>query len=541
MFQFRFFRAVLYTAIMFILPAIAVGQVTEQQAGKIRAAVPRKSGVRPKRQRRVLIWNTPFMDKSPHKGYSIPQAEYAMTLIGKNTGAFEPVVSDDVAMYLPENLKKFDAIVMNNSNGQWIRPTEADMARLKSYGPDQDSVERLLRRSLLEFVRNGGGIVAYHHAIGGNTHWPEFQELLGAGYWGHPWHEEVGVKLNEPDHPVLATFKGKDFRLTEEIFQFREPYSRKKLRVLLSLDTEKTNMTVPWIHRKDNDFALAWIRQYGKGRVFYSAFGHRTEIWWNPTILQFYLDGIQFAMGDLPADAVPSAQVRARIEPGFKSLFNGRDLTGWKGNPRIWSVKEGCITGQTTPANRISENNFLIWTGGDVKDFELRFKFRIENGNSGVYFWGRERTDMHPESLVGPQADFSSDGRWTGVLMEYTRRGILAERGQKVVIDRDGKIRVVGSVGNPDKLLKCVKPAQWNDYTVIANAGRVTLIINDVVMCEVEDNDPNRIAVGKLALQVHRGPDMLVQFRDIRLREFSVSPVSPLRGAYLGHRLRRSP
>ena len=128
---------------------------------------------------------------------------------------------------------------------------------------------------------------------------------------------------------------------------------------------------------------------------------------------------------------------------------------------------------------------------------------------------------MHPESLVGPQADFSADGRWTGVLMEYTRRGILAERGQKTIIDTDGKIKVVGSVGNPDKLLKCVNPVQWNDYKVIASKGRVTLIINDVVMCEVEDNDPGRIATGKLALQVHRGPDMLVQFKDLRIRELT--------------------
>jgi type 1 glutamine amidotransferase len=519
--QFRFFGTVSRIAIILFLPVLSLAQVTEQQARNIRAAVPQKARITPQKHRRVLIWNTPFMDKSPHKGYSIPQAEYAMTLIGKKTSAFEPVVSDDVAMYLPENLKKFDAIIFNNSNGPWIRPTEADMDRLKSYGPDQDSVEMLLRKSLLEFVRNGGGIIAYHHAIGGNTHWPEFQQLIGAGYWGHPWNEEVGVKLDEPDHPLLASFGGKDFRLTEEIFQFREPYSRKKLRVLLSLDTRTTNMTVPWIHRKDNDFALAWIHSYGKGRIFYSAIGHRTDIWWNKKILQFYLDGIQFAVGDLHADTTPSVQAATRTEPGFKSIFNGKDLTGWKGNPRIWSVKNGCITGQTTPENRISENNFLIWTGGDVSDFELRCKFRIEGGNSGIYFWGQERADMHPESLVGPQADFSADGRWTGVLMEYTRRGILAERGQKTVIDREGKIKVVGSVGNPDKLLKCVNPVQWNDYKVIAAKGHVTLIINDVVMCEVEDNDPGRIATGKLALQVHRGPDMLVQFKDIRIQELT--------------------
>ena len=504
--------------VLLALQSLAYGQLTDRQAERIRAAIPQRARVAAKKPRRVLIWNTPFMDNCPHKGYCVPQAEYAMKLLGEKTGAFEPVVSDDVAMFLPENLKKFDVIIMNNSNGEWIRPTERDMEKLKAYGPDQDAVEKLLRRSLLEWVSQGDGIVAYHHAIGGNTHWPEFQELLGMAYWGHPWNEEVGIKLDEPDHPLVAAFDGKDFRLADEIFQFREPYSREKLRILLSLDVKTTNMAVPWVHRTDNDFGLAWIKQHGKGRIFYCAIGHRTEIWWNPKILQFYLDGIQFAAGDLAADATPSAKLN--VEPGFISLFNGRDLLGWRGNPKIWTVTDGVITGQTTAQNRISENNFLIWTGGDVKDFELRLKFRLENGNSGIYFRALERTAMHPEVLVGCQADFSADGRWTGVIMEYTLRGILAERGQKVVIDKDSKINVVGSVGDPDELLKHVKPKQWNDYAFSVRGGRIILKINEVVMCELEDNDPRRIPSGKLALQVHQGPEMLVQFKNIRLRKF---------------------
>jgi type 1 glutamine amidotransferase len=516
----RSLSVVFLAVAMLMLPVLVTAQVTKQQAERIQSSVPDKARVKPEKRRRVLIWNTPFMEKSPHKGYTIPQAEYAMKLLGEKTDAFESVISDDVAMYLPENLKQFDAIIMNNSNGPWIRPTDEDMKKLKAYGPDIDVVEQLLRRSLLEWISNGGGIVAYHHAVGGNTDWPQFLEMLGAAYWGHPWNEEVGVKLDEPAHPLLAAFEGKNFRLTEEIFQFREPYSRDKLRVLLSLDTKTTNMTVPWIHRKDDDFALAWIRQYGNGRVFYCAFGHRTDIWWNPAILRFYLDGIQFATGDLPVDTTPSAEVGSGIESGFKSLFNGKDLSGWKGNPRIWFVKDGVITGQTTEQNRISENNFLIWTGGEVADFELRLKFRIEGGNSGIYFHSKERTDMGPEALIGPQADFSADGRWTGVLMEYTLRDILAERGQKVRIDETGKKEVVGSVGEPSELLKLVRPEQWNDYKVITKKGRTVLNINGVVMCEVEDNDPKRVPSGRLALQVHQGPPMLVQFKDIWLRQF---------------------
>ena len=283
-------------------------EVPEHRQKEIEAAAPEQPRVPPKQPRRVLIWDTPFMDQSPHKGYCIPFGTYAMQVLGVKTGAFEPVVSDDVAMFLPENLQQFDAIVMNNSNGEWIRPTEADMEKFKDHGEDIDAVEKLLRQSFMDWVSNGAGVVAYHHAIAGNTHWPEFVELLGATYWGHPWNEEVGIKVDEPDHPLVAAFNGENFRLTEEIFQFNEPYSREKLRVLLSLDVETTNMGVQWIHRTDNDFALAWVKAHGKGRVFYTAFGHHTEIYWNPTLLQFYLDGIQFALGDLEADATPNPQ-----------------------------------------------------------------------------------------------------------------------------------------------------------------------------------------------------------------------------------------
>ncbi|HEX41924.1 MAG TPA: ThuA domain-containing protein, partial [Phycisphaerales bacterium] len=180
---------------------------------------------------------------------------------------------------------------------------------------DIDAVEQLLRKSLLDWVRSGGGFVAFHHAIGGNTHWPRYGEIIGASYWGHPWNEEVGIKLDEPNHPLLRAFGGENFRLTEEIFQFNDPYSRDKVRVLLSLDVPNTNMSVQWVYRKDNDFALAWVKPYGKGRVFYSAIGHRTEIWWNKPILRFYLDGIQFAMGDLDAPMDPLTKPMQESNP----------------------------------------------------------------------------------------------------------------------------------------------------------------------------------------------------------------------------------
>jgi len=295
----------------------AGAQIPAQQAERIRKAAPGKARVTPKRQRTVLIWNTPpaFMEKDPHKGYCIPYGEAAFKTLGEKTGAFKAVVSDDIRMYLPEKIREFDAIVMNNSSGPWIRPTEKDMERLKDRGPDADAVEQVLRKSLLDYVAKGGGIVVCHYAIAANRDWPEFRALMGARFTGHPWNEEVGIKVDEPGHPLVGAFGGKSFRLADEIYEFGEPYSRDRLRVLLSLDTARTNMNVKWITRKDGDFAQAWVKPHGKGRVFYAGFGHRTEVWWNPAVLQFYLDGIQFACGDLDA---PTAATRPASAPGEK-------------------------------------------------------------------------------------------------------------------------------------------------------------------------------------------------------------------------------
>lgn len=258
------------------------------------------------------------MDRDPHKGYCIPYGTAAFETLGRKSGAFEPTVSGNLAVFLPENLKQFDAIVMNNSSGPWITPTDADMGKeaFNKYGADKAAVEQVLRQSLLDYVANGGGIMAIHYAIGANRHWPQFQELLGATFTGHPWNEEVGITVEEPGHPLVAAFGGKDFRLADEIFQYGDPYDRSKVRVLLSLDPERTNMGVKWIRRKDNDFALAWVKSYGRGRIFYTSFGHRTELYWNPRLLQFYLDGIQFAAGDLEAPATARADRPAKRAPG---------------------------------------------------------------------------------------------------------------------------------------------------------------------------------------------------------------------------------
>jgi hypothetical protein len=315
------YLALLAGSIVGVLSLATWAQIPPHEAQKIRqAALQVTPRVTPKEPRTVLIWNTPpsLMDKDPHKGYCIPYGEVGLRAMGEVSGAFKPVVSDDLVMYTPENIRQFDAIVLNNASGPWITPTPADMEKeaLKKCGANAEAVEAVLRKSLLDFVRNGGGIVCLHFAIAANAHWPEFQELFGAKFTGHPWTEEVSVMVEEPDHPLVAAFAGKDFRLADEIYEYGPPYDRSKLRVLMSLDPSRTNMGVQWINRKDNDFALTWVKPFGKGRIFNTSFGHMASLYSNPQVLQFYLDAIQFATGDLEAPAAPRASRPVREVPG---------------------------------------------------------------------------------------------------------------------------------------------------------------------------------------------------------------------------------
>jgi hypothetical protein len=214
-----------------------------------------------------------------------------------------------------------------------------------------------------------------------------------------------------------------------------------------------------------------------------------------------------------------AASAEPQPPEGFVAIFDGKTLDGWTGDAAIWSVRDGAITGQTTAETRLKENNFLVWKD-PVENFELRLKFRLDGGNSGIYYRCRQRAEdgKQRDPVFGTQADFDASGRWTGVIMEYLLRGVLAERGQKVLIDERGKKQVVGSVGDPAKLLEPIRIREWNAYTVIARGTRVVLQINGVTMCELDDRGPRRIPRGVLALQTHVGKPMTVQFKDIYLR-----------------------
>ena len=230
-----------------------------------------------------------------------------------------------------------------------------------------------------------------------------------------------------------------------------------------------------------------------------------------------------FLTASMPLSAADAPQ-------GFKSLFNGKDLTGWAGRSEHWSVEDGAITGKTTKEHPAKGNNFLIAKEGDkdliVSDFELRLSYRImannDKGfaNSGIQYRSKDKGNF---VAGGYQADFENGTTYSGILYDEAGgaggRGIMAGRGEKVVWNSDCKKEVSGTVGKSDEIQQAIKKEEWNNYVVVAQGNHLQHFINGVQTVDVTDEcEAKRLTSGILALQLHAGEPMTVQFKNIRIR-----------------------
>lgn len=204
-------------------------------------------------------------------------------------------------------------------------------------------------------------------------------------------------------------------------------------------------------------------------------------------------------------------------DEGFQPLFNGTDLSEWKGREDLWDVQEGVITGRTTEENPLEQNTFLIWTEGKPSDFELRAQFKIDSGNSGIQY--RSRVVDEDKFVVGGyQADIDAELKFAGINYEERGRGILALRGQRVTLKGENT-KEVEAFGDAAEIGKAIKKNEWNDYRIVAKGNRLQHYINGQLTCEVIDLDEqNRASEGVIALQLHAGPPMVVRFKDLKIK-----------------------
>lgn len=227
---------------------------------------------------------------------SIPTINQCFEMMGKSTGAFSVDLSDNAAELTSEKLKGYDLLIFNNTTKLQDAFTTEEM-----------------RAALLGYVKGGGGFVAIHAATdAGFPQWSEYTEMVGGVFDGHPWNAggTWGISIDDPKHCCMDHFGGETFMLKDELYKYKE-YGRGNQRVLASVDTRvspKGNA-----QRADNDHALVWVREYGSGKVFVSALGHNESLCWDTKVLQLWLNGIQFAAGDL------SCETEALPQPAWQT------------------------------------------------------------------------------------------------------------------------------------------------------------------------------------------------------------------------------
>jgi len=255
---------------------------------RMNAAIPARLQARPRKRRKVLVfWRC---DGFYHG--CIPVACKLVELMGKNTGAYEAVIpqtaSEQMDWLTARKLSAFDAVLFNNTTR--LSPNEEQ------------------KKALMDFVKGGKGFIGIHAASDNFYKWPEGAAMVGGLFAGHPWGAggTWAFKVENPDNPVNKAFGGEGFKLKDEIYNLKDPYTRADRRILLSLDMDDP-ATGGKRGRKDRDQAVAWIKKCGKGRVFYCSLGHNNHVFWEPKVVAHYLAGIQYALGDLKADDSPVA------------------------------------------------------------------------------------------------------------------------------------------------------------------------------------------------------------------------------------------
>jgi type 1 glutamine amidotransferase len=283
-------------------------EVSPEDRARIEAALPAKALARPKQPRKLLVFDRQgIFNGRLYGGHaSIPHANLAAQLMGEKTGAFTATLSSEPAAISAANLQQYDAVYLNNTVGDVFDTPE-------------------MRAAFVAFVATGGGVIGNHGASVASPQWTEFGDILGATGASHREPtEKATIIVEDPTHPVVRAFDGKPFEYVDEFYRLAAPYSRDKVRVLLSIDPIATDMMQGRCFgqclRDDNDYPVAWIRQHGKSRVFYTSLGHNPDVFWDPRMLEMFLAGIQYALGDLEANATPRPRDTSHFDAALAAM-----------------------------------------------------------------------------------------------------------------------------------------------------------------------------------------------------------------------------
>lgn len=468
--------------------------VGEEALAKIEAAAPDKPAAKPAQPRKVLIFTEAARDLEtaaknqgmkfvPHP--SAPHCALAIEALGRKTGAFEATIATDPRAFdNPDALKAYDAIVLAN-----IYLERKLYRTLRDLNPNEKPLYEARQKALLDFVNGGKGIVGIHNATCTALGWPEYNEMIGATHAGHAWwsHQEVPVKLDDPQHPLNAAFGGQGFSISDDIYAFTAPYSREAVRVLLSVDAAKApeSMTA---ERPDGDYPISWVKAAGKGRVFYTALGHEPRTYQDARFLRHVLDGIQYALGDLAADTTPGKPLPAKPDftpmAGWTPLFDGKDLSAWTVNEaqsKSWLVEDGLI--------RYDGKTGSLRTKQAFENYMLRVDWRLpRQADSGVFVRDNFQLNIWTWAM-GSGEMWEHRGGW-----KPTAEG---QRNPYIPLTRED--RPVG---------------EWNTFLVTVKDNKVTVLLNgkEVITEAPLRSQPKASTIG---LQQHGDP---IEYKSIYIK-----------------------
>jgi uncharacterized protein len=434
-------------------------------------------------------------------GFHHDSCEHSVPIIkkmGEESGLFEITASDKTDLITPEGLKDFDAIFFSNTTGA--------MAQFPLSEPN--------REALIQAIKDGKGFIGAHAAADTFNDWAPYYEMIGGTFNGHPWHEEVKINIEDPASPAGAPCPS-PWVITDEIYTYKN-WSRDKIHVVMSLDSSSVKGKG---NRPDNDYALAWCKTYGKGNVFYTALGHRKEVWDNPLYQAHLLGGIKWVLGvDRPEIRPGHPKVEST---SWVRIFDGEHLnfgTDWETSDdaqkthKHWTVQPGGIL-QGAKAEGTPENSHLYYIKKKFKNFEYRADVCInKTGNSGMYFRCQD-------------SNKGTDGKWKNWPNGYEAQVDNYHTDEK----RSGTFYPAPSVSSEDlKRLTGYDPDKddgnfWFNEHVIAIDGRVVIKLNGKVATVMPDTSKLRgekghWSEGYFAYQYH-DPKTIVKFKNIEVRE----------------------
>lgn len=432
-------------------------------------------------------------------GEGIEASKKVLPRMAEESGAFEIEISESTEKITEAGLKAFDAVFFNNTTG------DLDKFPLDSEGRD----------ALIDFVDGGGAFIGTHAATDTFKDWPDYYEMIGGSFKGHPWGAggpPVTIDVEDPSHPS-AIHLDPTWEIQDEIYWFKN-YSRDRIHVILSLNEESL--------RDKNidpstDVAVAWCRDYGKGRVFYTSLGHRGDVWTNPVYQKHLLEGIRWALGQSYAYVQPGHGKRAGE---WTRIFDGKSLifgTDWEASDdpdqtrKHWTVQpDGILQGYQPKGAEGPGSSHLYYVRKPYRNFEYRAEVRLEpGGNSGMYFRCPKDRNYRINEAAGkrlwknwPDGDEAQvkvgpgDPKKTGTL--YPGKPAVSEEELNAFLGVD----------------TAAKPI-WIQQHIIAVGDHIVIKLNGKV---IRDRERMRHPEGLFAYQLHH-PGYRVQYRNIEVRE----------------------